>query len=163
MSNGKSTWLLLLLCTLFARAQQIDVAIGPNREVRAVSLFDEIQDARERSAFRELWETRDPAKQRERALEFIERYPRSTLLKEAYEIAARACVALGDELAGLEWAKAFVAPVAREPFPACDGGESRGEARRVSVGRYKRTPSLELSGSRCGAFVAFGGCMAASA
>jgi predicted CXXCH cytochrome family protein len=116
MSNGKSTWLLLLLCTLFARAQQIDVAIGPNREVRAVSLFDEIQDARERSAFRELWETRDPAKQRERALEFIERYPRSTLLKEAYEIAARACVALGDELAGLEWAKRSLRLLPENPF-----------------------------------------------
>ena len=50
------------------------LAAGPNREVRATSLFDEIQDARERTAFRELWQTRDPTKQKEQAFQFVEKY-----------------------------------------------------------------------------------------
>ena len=50
------------------------------------------------------------------ALTFIERYPRSALLKEAYEIAARACVALGDEASGLEWAKRSLRLLPENPF-----------------------------------------------
>jgi tetratricopeptide (TPR) repeat protein len=116
MATGKPTWLLLLLCAPQVCAQQIDVDNGPNRNVRTVSLFDEIQDARERSAFRELWQSRDPAKQREQTLRFIEAYPRSALLKEAYEIVARASVALGDDSAGLEWSKRSLRLLPENPF-----------------------------------------------
>lgn len=116
MLNGKATWFALLLCATVARAQQIDVAGGRNREVRITSLFDEIQDVHERSAFRDLWQTRDPTRQKEQSLQFIEKYPRSVLLKEAYEIAARACVALGEESAGLEWAKRSLRLLPENPF-----------------------------------------------
>jgi predicted CXXCH cytochrome family protein len=116
MLNSKPTWFALLLCSALAWAQEIDVAGGRNREVRTTSLFDEIQDAHERSAFRDLWQMRDSAKQKEQSLQFMEKYPRSVLLKEAYEIAARACVALGEESAGLEWAKRSLRLLPENPF-----------------------------------------------
>jgi predicted CXXCH cytochrome family protein len=116
MLSRKPICIALLLCAASTRAQQIDVAAGPSREVRTTSLFNEIQDSRERTAFRELWQTRDPAKQKEQAFQFVDRYPRSVLLKEAYEIAARACIALGDESAGLDWAKRSLRLLPENPF-----------------------------------------------
>jgi predicted CXXCH cytochrome family protein len=116
MLSGKPIYIALLLSAAFGSAQQIDVAAGPNREVRATSLFDEIQDSRERTAFRELWQTRDPVKQKEQALQFVDKYPRSVLLKEAYEIVARACIALGDGAAGLDWAKRSLRLLPENPF-----------------------------------------------
>ena len=93
-------WLLLLSPLA---AQQMDTVNGPN-SVRTVSIFDEIQDSQERSLFKELWDTNDPRQGRQRAMDFVERYPRSVVLREAYEQAARASAMLGDDHAALEWA-----------------------------------------------------------
>ena len=116
----KSCWTcrrpLLLLLAAVAWGQQIDVANGPNRQVRAGSLFNEIQDGRERKAFRELWETRDAAAQKTRAAAFVETYPRSVLLREAYEVGARALVAMNEDAAGLEWAKRSLRLLPENPF-----------------------------------------------
>ena len=115
MPAGKPTLLLLLVYTPLAAAQQIDVG-NANPGVRVQSLFDEIQDQEERSAFRRLWQARDPAQQKAQALEFIEKYPRSVLLKEAYEIAARAFAALGDDAAALSWAQRSLRLLPENPF-----------------------------------------------
>jgi predicted CXXCH cytochrome family protein len=114
--NGKAIPLVLLLGSFLARAQEIEIAGGPNARIRAVSLFDEIQDAKERTAFRELWQTLEPAKQKAQASAFIAKYPHSVLLKEAYEIAARASVALGDDAGGLEWARLSLRLMPENPF-----------------------------------------------
>ncbi len=82
----------------------MDTANGPN-SVRTVSIFDEIQDSQERSLFKELWDTDDPRQGRQRAMDFVERYPRSVVLREAYEQAARASAVLGDDQEALEWGK----------------------------------------------------------
>ncbi len=97
-------WLLPVLASL-ATAQLIDTESGPNLRGRTISIFDEIQDARERSLFQQLGEAADPAQARQRAVTFVERYPRSVLLREAYETAARASAALGDDDAAIEWGK----------------------------------------------------------
>ena len=96
-------WLLPLLVSP-AAAQQMDTANGPN-SVRTISIFDEIQDSQERSLFKELWDTNDPQQGRQRAMDFVERYPRSVVLREAYELAARASATLGDDNGALEWGK----------------------------------------------------------
>jgi predicted CXXCH cytochrome family protein len=116
MLELKQTWPLILLCFRLAPAQEIDTAIGGNKHAKSLTLFDDIRDARENSSFRELWETREPGEQRKRTVDFIERYPRSVLLKEAYEIVARACVALGDYTAGLDWAKRSLRLMPENPF-----------------------------------------------
>ena len=94
-------WWLLPLVVFSSPAQHLDTA--NTASTRTVSVFDEIQDARERSLFRELWDTQDPQLGRQRAVAFVERYPRSTVLRQAYEQAARASKALGDDRAALDW------------------------------------------------------------
>ena len=81
----------------------MDTANGANSPVRAVSIFEEIRNPQERSLFKEMWNTEDPRQGKQRALEFVERYPGSVLLREAYERAARASAVLGDDKEALEW------------------------------------------------------------
>ncbi len=85
--------------------QQVDTANGPNTPGHTVSVFDEIQDPLERSLFKQLWETVDPRDGRQRAVDFVERYPRSVVLREVYEQASRASAVLGDDEAALQWGK----------------------------------------------------------
>ena len=80
--------------------------VSPPRDGQApATIFDEITDARERTAFREVWDASEPRRQRDLAIGFVQLYPRSILLKEAYDLAARASVATGDLAGGLEWGK----------------------------------------------------------
>lgn len=81
----------------------MDTANGANSPVRSISIFDEIKDPQERSLFRTLRGITDPEQARQRAVEFVERYPGSVVLREAYEQAARASAELGDDKAALEW------------------------------------------------------------
>jgi predicted CXXCH cytochrome family protein len=83
---------------------------------RHIAIFNEIEDAREREAFREVWDTEQPQRQRDLAARFIEQYPRSILLREAYELAARAHVATGDLAAGLDWAVRSLRLMPENPF-----------------------------------------------
>jgi tetratricopeptide (TPR) repeat protein len=99
-----------------AVAQQMDTANGANSPVRSVSIFDEIQDAQERSLFKELWNTEDPRLGKQRALEFVQRYPGSVLLREAYERAARASAVLGDDAGAVEWGKRALRLLPENPF-----------------------------------------------
>jgi hypothetical protein len=149
MWDGKPARLLLLLC-MVAEAQQIDIAGRSKRGVGAASLFDEIQDARERNDFRDLWQTRDGAKQKQLALAFVEKYPRSILLEEAYEVGARGCAALGEDAAALEWARRSLRLTPKNPFPALDGGKYSRETGAERVGSIERASSVELSGARRG-------------
>ena len=81
-------------------AQEINIAIGLGGRPAPVTIFDEIEDARERAAFRELWDAA-PQSQMDLAIRFVDQYPRSIVLREAYELAARAFVAAGDLAQGL--------------------------------------------------------------
>jgi predicted CXXCH cytochrome family protein len=94
---------LLLLAMGLASAQNPGLPRGENRAPAAI--FDEIADSAERRAFREVWNTSEPRRQRDLARRFVEQYPRSILLREAYELAARASVAAGDLSEGLDWAR----------------------------------------------------------
>ncbi len=95
--------LLVFLLTLgLTSAQEI---VAPSARRAPATIFDEIADAAERRAFREVWEASAPRLQRDLAARFIERFPRSVVLREAYELAARANVASGDLAAGLDWSQ----------------------------------------------------------
>jgi len=72
----------------------MDTANGSNSPVRTISLFDQIQDSQEWSLFKELWDSEDPQQARQRAVDFVQRYPRSVVLRQTYEVAARALAAL---------------------------------------------------------------------
>ena len=107
---------VLLLRPSQAGRQSMDMAIGRGADIGVRTLFDEIADPRERREFREVWDADDPATQNELARRFVERYPRSVLLREAYELAARAFVARGDLLSGLDWAKRALRLMPENPF-----------------------------------------------
>ena len=80
-----------------------------------MTIFDQIEDARERRAFREVWDAA-PRAQIDLAARFVEQYPRSIVLREAYELAARAYVAQGDLAQGLTWANRALRLMPENPF-----------------------------------------------
>ena len=49
-------------------------------------------------------------------MDFVERYPRSVVLREAYELAARTSAALGDDNGALEWGKRALRLLPENPF-----------------------------------------------
>jgi len=100
---------------LLAAALLLAVNLGSAQEIRR-AIFDEIEDTRERDAFRGVWDAAQPRIQRELAVGFIEQYPQSILLREAYELAARASLATGDLGAGLDWAKRSLRLMPENPF-----------------------------------------------
>lgn len=75
---------------------------APGAEVPQ-ALAATIVDPIERSAFAQVWRARDAALQRDLAVRFVTDYPRTELLREAYEIAARASLTLGDGPGALTW------------------------------------------------------------
>jgi predicted CXXCH cytochrome family protein len=107
---------LLVLAVSLVSAQEVNNALGRGTPARTRTIFDEIQDAQERAAFREVWDEHAPAAQKQLALKFVEQYPRSVLLKEAYELAARAFVATGDYAGGLYWAQRSLRLMPENPF-----------------------------------------------
>jgi len=105
----------LLLLVALASAQEINVAIGLGGRPAPKTIFDEIADARERQAFRQVWDAASRA-QIDLAIRFVEQYPRSIVLREAYELAARAYVAEGDLARGLTWAQRALRLMPENPF-----------------------------------------------
>jgi predicted CXXCH cytochrome family protein len=115
MPHAVSLLASLLLLVALASAQEINVAIGLGGRPAPTTIVDEIADARERRAFRELWDAA-PRSQLELASRFVDQYPRSVLLREAYELAARAHVAEGDLAQGLVWARRSLRLMPENPF-----------------------------------------------
>lgn len=56
--------LALIVAIRLASAQEVNSALGP--PPAATTIFDEIADAQERRAFREVWNTSEPPEQRAR-------------------------------------------------------------------------------------------------
>src|SRR5688572_2380706 len=104
MFRALSLLAALSLLVALASAQEFNVAIGLGGRPTPVTIFDQIDDPRERRAFRELWDAASRS-QMDLALRFVEAYPRSIVLREAYELAARAFVEHGDLAQGLTWAQ----------------------------------------------------------
>lgn len=92
---------LLVVATVVAFAQETDYT--PRHA--NLTIFDEIDDPVEREAFRTAWNARETRAKRNLADAFVERYPRSMVLREAYELSARASAELGDQPAALERAR----------------------------------------------------------
>src|SRR5260221_8283999 len=107
---------LLVLAVSLVSAQEVNNALGRGTPARTQTIFDEIQDAQERAAFRQVWDATEPATQKQLAVRFADRYPRSILLKEAYELAARAFVSTGDYAGGVYWAQLSLRLMPENPF-----------------------------------------------
>lgn len=115
MSRGLSLLTVVLMLVALASAQEINVAVGLGSRPVQGTLFDEIPDARERAAFRELWNAA-PGAQTELARRFLEAYPRSVVLRETYELGARAYIAEGNLSQGLVLARRALRLLPENPF-----------------------------------------------
>jgi predicted CXXCH cytochrome family protein len=108
----------------------------------ARTIFDEIRDPEEGAAFRSVWDARDPAKQRQLAVAFVGHYPRSILLKEAYELAARASVSTGDLAGALEWAKRSLRLMPENPFLLTLVGDTAAKVGQVDLAETSARDAL---------------------
>jgi tetratricopeptide (TPR) repeat protein len=72
---------------------------------KAVTILDEIDDPGERKAYVALFQKQNPEERRKTAIEFLERYPQSWFLAQAYEIAAKASIDLGDTRSAVQFGR----------------------------------------------------------
>src|SRR6188472_1713647 len=92
----------LVLVAALVSAQEINVAIGLGGRPAKATIVDDIADAHERRLFMQVWEA-DPSAQAALAERFIAEYPLSLVLREAYELAARAHASEGHLAQALTW------------------------------------------------------------
>src|SRR6266700_2623681 len=91
----------LLFLTSHTSAQEIDTALAGHTGSSRFTILDQIESPEERGAFTRLYQKSDP-RQRDLAVAFINRYPDSWLLSEAYEIAAKASIDSDDLTTALD-------------------------------------------------------------
>ncbi|MBV9306299.1 MAG: hypothetical protein JOZ45_09180, partial [Acidobacteriaceae bacterium] len=84
-----------------AQGQESDTAIFNDDRPR-LTVLSEITDRDERNRFQAAYEATDPAQRHALAQAFIDSYPQSWLLAQAYDIAARSSIDLGHYEAALQ-------------------------------------------------------------
>jgi len=80
------------------------------------TILDEINDAGERNAYLALFQKQIPEARRRTALEFLEHYPQSAFLSQAYEVAAKASIDLGDARSAVEFGRAALQLLPENPL-----------------------------------------------
>jgi predicted CXXCH cytochrome family protein len=95
---------VLLCAALNAAAQNLDTAIF-SAAPQQFTILDQIDRPKERRAFLDLYKTVAPALRLKAAQAFLTDYPDSWLLAEAYEIAAKASIDLGQFPAAISYAR----------------------------------------------------------
>ncbi|MFL6462998.1 MAG: hypothetical protein ACJ73N_01125, partial [Bryobacteraceae bacterium] len=89
-----------LAAASIAQGQESDTAIFKDDRPR-FTILSEITDSSERNSFQAAYEATDPAQRHALAQAFIDLYPQSWLLAQAYDIAARSSIDLGHYEAAL--------------------------------------------------------------
>jgi predicted CXXCH cytochrome family protein len=95
-------WVLLMMAGVNS-GQEIDTAIVPAIEQRRSTILDQIGNREERAAFEALYRAAKPAERRDLGQRFLREFPQSVVLAQAYEIAAKAAIELGDYAQALAW------------------------------------------------------------
>src|ERR1700677_4927042 len=105
-----------ILCVALASfAQNLDSSVtSENRSSGKIA--DEISDQAEHSAFLSLSQTRDPAKMLDAARAFLQQFPESAFLAQAFDSAARSSFDEGDYKGGLEYARESLALLPEDPL-----------------------------------------------
>ena len=96
-------------------AQDID-SVPSLQKHNLASIGDEIADSAERSAFLQLFKPASPREVLARAEAFLERFPQSGFLAQAYEVAARGCFDLAEYEKGLGYARQSLALLPENPL-----------------------------------------------
>jgi tetratricopeptide (TPR) repeat protein len=103
------------LLSACAAAQEFDAVVSSQNR-RPTTVLDEIDDPAERQAFEALYQNSDAGRRLKLAEAFLSAYPRSWVLAEGYEIAAKASIELGDTQRALEYASASLKLLPENPL-----------------------------------------------
>ncbi|MFZ0635087.1 MAG: cytochrome c3 family protein [Candidatus Acidiferrales bacterium] len=95
---------LIIVAVAPARAQDIDTVVSP-RNRNPATIADQISDPTERAAFLSLYQHKEPQEMLAKSQDFLEKFPQSAFVAQAYEVAARSCFDLGRYSEGLEFAR----------------------------------------------------------
>ena len=95
-------------------AQNTDSVILENS--KTFTVIDQISDRSEREAVLDLYRARSPSEKAEKAEAFLVQYPRSWLLAEIYEIAAKAYIDLKDFDRALQYGRASLEILPENPL-----------------------------------------------
>jgi len=123
----------LLLCPLrLVTAQDIDANLTPQKRTPS-TIADQITDSAERDAFLNLFKQSAAEQMLQRAKFFLDTFPQSAFLAQAYEVAARASFDLQDYRSGLSHAEKSLELLPENPLlliPVADieAREHRNEA-----------------------------------
>lgn len=107
--------LALVVAAVVTRAQDIDTVVSPRNRSPA-TIADQINDPAERAAFLALYQHHDPAEMLADAQAFLERFPQSAFLAQAYEVAARSSFDSGHYREGLDYARQSLAFLPENPL-----------------------------------------------
>ena len=113
---------------------------------KLATVLDEIQDRGERKAFAALFEKRSPEGRRKIAEDFLKQYPQSFFLSQAYEIAAKASIDLGDKKAALEFGRESLRLLPENPLllvPLAEIQLQEGEAAEATQNARLALDSLD--------------------
>ncbi len=106
----------VVLCLVPPLAGQ-DIDSNPVPQKRTVTtIADQISDRSERSAFLELFPRAPATEMLARAESFLRRFPQSSFLAQAYEVAARASFDLQKHESGLDYARQSLALLPENPL-----------------------------------------------
>jgi predicted CXXCH cytochrome family protein len=109
--------LTALICCPLAPlgAQDIDANITTQNR-KSSTVADQISDASERAAFLALFKQGSPAERLQQAKSFLERFPQSAFLFQAYDVAARASFDLQDYDLGVRFARESLTLLPENPL-----------------------------------------------
>ena len=96
----------------------------------SVTLLDEIDDPGERKAFLALFQKQNAEERRKTAMEFLKHYPQASFLSQAYEIAAKASIDVGDNKSAVEFGRESLRLLPENPLllvPLADVETQRGD------------------------------------
>ncbi len=111
------TWLIAVLIFPIRPLIAQDIDSNPLVQKKSVSsVADQIADPAERAAFLQLFPQASPEKMLARAQSFLDQFPQSVFLAQAYEIAARASFDLSQPRPGLDYARRSLALLPENPL-----------------------------------------------
>src|ERR1700733_1921756 len=119
-----------IFCVALASfTQDLDSNITSENRHRG-NIEDEIHDNAERAAFLSLYQKRDPKQMLSATQIFLQQFPQSAFLAQAFEIAARGSFDEGDTNSGLEYATQSLALLPENPLLLVAIGDAQAKDQR---------------------------------
>jgi hypothetical protein len=110
---------IAFLCVLWSAGATLAQQPSPSyllQQSRSASISDQIEDPAERKAFDRMFRKQTPVERRASAEDFLEHFPQSWYRAQAFEIAAKACIDLGDHACAIKAGKESLSLLPENPL-----------------------------------------------